>query len=238
MKNPYAYGLAACLALSGGLTGCYTQLYTQGYASRALDAPASENPASEIEGYARSPQNESDTLTGSSEDSALAAGERDSAAWSTVVVNNYYRESPYYRGYLVDEWEYPMLSFGFYSSRYRDYYGAYWWNDPGYYRSYHRPYHRGYHRPPSYPSSGGGNPGPYSSDKRLFSNPPQRVIKGHRASGNDAPATPAPKQSAETSAPKAEAAPAKPPSDNGGSSGSNSGDSEDQQPKPSKGRRR
>jgi hypothetical protein len=225
MKTLLAFRIAASL----GLSGCYTQLYTQGYASRALAPP----------GYAREPQTQADTL--SPGDSALSEGERDSVVHSTVVVNNYYRESPYYRGYLVDEWEYPTISLGFYSSRYRDYNGAYWWNNPGYYRPSHRVY-RGGNYQGSYPSSGGGTAGPYTSDKRLYSNPPRHVAKGHRsASGNTAPA---PKQAAENSAPKTEVAPANPQaapaSDNGGSPGSNKNDSdpEDQDQKPAKGRRR
>lgn len=216
--------------LAFGFSGCYTQLYTGGYASRSVDPPAAE--------YARAPQTESDTLYPG--DSAAAV--QDSAARSgTVIVNNYYRESPYYRGYLVDEWEYPTIAFGFYSSRYRDYNGAYWWNDPWYHRSYPSRGYRsgGYnHSYPSYPSggSGTGSSGNYRSDKRLFTNPTPHVQKGR----SQRSASPAPAQkAAEASAPPASAPAAEPAAQNDDSGSSQSDRPENQdRPHVQKGRRR
>jgi hypothetical protein len=96
-----------------------------------------------------------------------------------------------------DAWAYPYVSFGWYSSGYRDYYGAYWWDDPRYYR-HGRPYYGGRHRYDDRwdrPSAGGGTPGPYKSDKRLYTPVPERAPKGRR-SAQPVPA-PAPKVSSE-----------------------------------------
>ncbi len=233
MKTLSVLGTVACL----GFSGCYTQLYTGGYASRTVEAPA--------EYYAHEPQSQADTLSPGDSVQGAGTGERDTAARpNTVVVNNYYRESPYYRGYLVDEWEYPSISFGFYSSRYRDYNGAYWWNDRGYHRRYQDRYYRDRDyggSNPSYPSAGGGAPGPYKSEKRLFSNPPQRVTKGHRSQPAGAPA-PAPKKADEGDASKSGNAAASPPASQSGGSDSDKSASEgsgkDDHPQVQKGKRR
>ncbi|MEO7958509.1 MAG: hypothetical protein ABIW76_17640 [Fibrobacteria bacterium] len=194
---------------SGLFTGCYTQLYTRGYAertsvnreySRATGTPSgSTDPAAPD--------------TGTVGDSGVAAArERDTlnAPPTAVVVNNYYRESPYYRGYLINDWDYPSFTFGIYSSRYRDYSSPFWWNDPwyraggGYHTGYHggRGSHGGGYRGDnggSIPSTGGGTTGPYQSDKRIFTPEPDHpeLRKGRRS--NEAPAAdPAPKYSGES----------------------------------------
>jgi hypothetical protein len=187
MKISLAFALTACFAF----TGCYTQLYTRGYAARSVDGTD----------YARSPGTLADTAA-PADSAALASGNDSSGHPGSVIVNNYYRNDPYYRGYRVDEWEYPFISFGFYSSRYRDYSGAYWWDDPWYGRGYSsRNYYRGGgyrrggqggHVPDSYPSGGGGSPGPYESDKRLYSRPPQHTPSKGRRSDEGSAATPAP----------------------------------------------
>lgn len=200
MRTPFV--LAAAFAF----TGCYTQLYTQGYAQRAVEtAPAY--------GYSGAPD------SADSADSAEAAA-RDTLQrpGETVIVNNYYRESPYYRGYALDAWDYPYISFGFYSGRYRDYYGPYWWHDSRYHRGYYRDYSGGYR---GGTNVGGGN-GPYHSDKRIFapSTTQPQLHKGRRAE----PAEVAP-------APKA-ADPAPAPAESSNSSGS---DDRNQSSSPSSG---
>jgi hypothetical protein len=152
IKIPTLYWmLLGAMACSGGLTGCYTQLYSRGYADRA---------AANYPQYYRAPSDQGDTLA-PPDSTALAredslrrvdslyasgqagAGGNGGGGTGSVVVNNYYQESPYYRGYLIQDWNHPTLAFGIYSSRYRDYYGPYWWDDP-WYRTGGR-YHRGYH---------------------------------------------------------------------------------------------
>jgi hypothetical protein len=182
-----APALAAFLSLA--LSGCYTQLYTRGYAARAAEA---------YPDYDRS-------AAGSEGDDSAAARAGDSARPApTVIVNEYYGDRPYYRGYPEDAWAYPYVSFGWYSSGYRDFYGAYWWNDPRYYRN-GRPYYGGRRR--RYddrwdrPSAGAGNPGPYKSDKRLYTPAPERAPKGRRS------AQPIPAQKAATETKPADANP-------------------------------
>ena len=200
MNSLKAFAVFACFAF----TGCYTQLYTQGSGARAAAYPE----------YDRSPQTQApaDTAAGEADSAALAGADRETdtlyRASPPVIVNNYYNESPYYRGYPIDDWNYPYVSLGFYSSGYRSYYGPYWWNDSRYHRHDHR-YHRGYDR--NYgggsdnPSSGGGSSGSYQSDKRIFTPAPDRSVpkKGRRsesgaANPNPNPA-PAPKVSEESS---------------------------------------
>jgi hypothetical protein len=245
MQTPLAFSLRAGLtrlllfsSLAGCLSGCYTQLYTQGYATRSLDAPP--------EAVRSGPLPTDSTLSDTALDAEAAAGDTLSPRTGTVIVNNYYRESPYYRGYLVDEWEYPSISLGFYSSRFRDYNRAYWWNDPGYHRRY---YDRGYHDryPGGYPSgsggsggtpgSGQGSGGSYQSGKRLYSQPTPHVTKG-RATPSAAPApAPAPKQAADPGAERAKdgqnPGASQPAADGGSSSASDKDDS----PRIQKGRR-
>src|SRR4051812_44891897 len=103
--------LAALLSL----TGCYTQLYTGGYAERTVYPYPNDRDAS--------PR---DSALADSLDSVAAADTLHQS--KTVIVNNYYDNSPYYRGYSIDAWDYPFVSLGFYSGRYRDYYGPYWWS--------------------------------------------------------------------------------------------------------------
>jgi hypothetical protein len=182
MRTPFALPASlTALAAACVFTGCYTQLYTRGYAERSVDAA----PAY---GYAGVPDSAVDAA-----DSAAAAAQRDTLyrPGGTVIVNNYYRESPYYRGYALDAWDYPYISFGFYSGRYRDYYGPYWWHD-GYRRGrYYRDYHDGH---TGGTQVGGGN-GPYKSDKRIFAptSPQPRPDKGRRS--EPAQVAPAPKAS-------------------------------------------
>lgn len=245
---------AALLAFPLFLTGCYTQLYTRGYAERA---------ASNYPDYARGPAAQADTalqpdsgatVAAPGESASVARTDREEPA-GTVIVNNYYRESPYYRGYLLDTWDYPALTFGIYSSRYRDYCDPFWRNDPWYGRNgYRSGYGRDYggyggYRPPS---PGGGNPGPYKSDKRVFSTDPDRpdhpvLHKGRRSGSGSEPAAPAPKSSGEVSG--STSSPSGSPSSStssstgsgsqSGSSGSSSDSSEkEDHPSLNKGRRR
>jgi hypothetical protein len=240
--------LAALIALmaSGLLTGCYTQLYTRGYAERTAAYPE----------YSRAPRAPSDTAapdTGTVGDSGLAAGrERDTlyAPPATVVVNNYYRESPYYRGYLINDWDYPSFSFGIYSTRYRDYSSPFWWNDPwyraggGYHTGYHGHHggHRGDHGGYIPPAGGGGTTGPYQSDKRIFTPEPDHPeLRKGRRSYEAPPAVPAPKYSGESDPSSSSSSSASPSSGSAGSSNSSSSSaSSDQEEHPSlkKGRRR
>src|SRR5690606_19472937 len=132
--------LTACVALMG--TGCYTQLYTQGHLERAggpYPQYAEAPPAARASNPARTP---GDSAAGDSAVARLDGVEGDTLYRpETVIVNNYYRESPVYRGYAISEWDYPAITFGFYSTRYRDYYGPYWWNDPWYHSRPRSGYH-------------------------------------------------------------------------------------------------
>jgi hypothetical protein len=227
MKTLSAFALLACLCF----TGCYTQLYSQGYAARAVDGPP---------GYAQYQGSQADTAL--PDDSAAARADSVGRSGTVIVNNTYYQQSPYYRGYLVDQWEYPYISFGFYSSRYRDYNGAYWWNDPWYRNGYHRSGHgRDYQG--SYPSGGGGNPGPYHSDKRIFSIVPDHTPKGRRSEPAPEPApapAPAPKYSAESGSdpsPPASSSSSSGGESSGSASSQGSGDQNDH-PRLNKGRRR
>jgi hypothetical protein len=193
----------AALVASGIFSGCYTQLYTRGYAQRPAAYPE----------YSRAPRAPADTTapdTGTAGDSGVAGpasgGDTLYRPPATVIVNNYYRESPYYRGYLINDWDYPSFSFGIYSTRYRDYSSPFWWNDPWYRAGggYHTGYHGGYRSGNDGnvpPAGGGGSTGPYQSDKRIFTPAPDypELRKGRRA--YEAPATeanPAPKYSSES----------------------------------------
>jgi hypothetical protein len=189
-----------CLAASLPLVGCYTQLYTRGYAERA----AYPYP------YAQSERAAGDSAVADSLTDSLAAA--DSARTpNTVIVNNYYQDRTSYRGYSIDAWDNPYISLGFYSGRYQDYYGPYWWNDPYYHR---RGYSRRYE---GRPGGGSGPVGPYHSDKRLFAPAPaQPLHKGHRSE----PAASSTPSTAPSPAPKA-ADPA-PTQSSGSSSGSSS----------------
>lgn len=216
------------------LAGCYTQLYTQGYAERSVYGYPYDRAAP-----AR------DTVYADSGDSGYAASPRDSAADSarrpnTVIVNNYYQDSPYYRGYAIGQWDYPYISFGFYSGRYRDYYGPYWWHDPYYHRGW-RPRHY-----ETYP--GGGSSGPYHSDKRIFAPAPSQppLHKGRRA--EPAQAAPAPKaadpapsessRSYDDNSSSGSSGSSSSGSSSSGSSSGSSGSSGDDHPDLHKGRRR
>lgn len=189
------------------LAGCYTQLYTRGYAERSAYPYPYQRSAGDS------------TLADSVSDSLAAA---DSARGpNTVIVNNYYQERDSYRGYSINEWDYPYISLGFYSGRYRDYYGPYWWNDPYYHR-------RGYWRRYDGHAGGGSGPtGPYHSDKRLFAPAPaQPLHKGRRSEPAAAPAPapkaadPAPAESSGSSSGSSSST-----SDGGSGSGSSSGSS-------------
>jgi hypothetical protein len=221
-----------------GFSGCYTQLYTRGYAERA---------AENYPGYDRSaPLDTNASDSGLAVDSAAAealakrGGGNDTLRPGTVIVNNYYRESPYYRGYLINDWDYPSFSFSIYSSRYRDYSGAYWWNDP-WYRSggYHRGY-GGYRGGYDRPSAGGGSTGPYQSDKRIFAPAPDQPVlhKGRRAS--QASSEPAPKYSSESGSSSSPSSSSSSSSSSSGGSSSSSASKSDQDDHPQlhKGRRK
>lgn len=179
MKPQTTLPTALCLLALGTLTGCYTQLATRGYGS-AEPAP---NGAAAATGYPA----HADSAYG---DSALAQPmEADTLAPEsgapTVIVNNYYDPVPSYRGYAGWEWDFPALSFGYYSSRYGHYSRPYWWDDPWYVRRHSHGHHP--HRHPSYrpsrPVSGGTLSGPYRSEKRLFNPEPEypSVRKGRRS---------------------------------------------------------
>jgi hypothetical protein len=172
----------ACLALSG----CYTQLATRDYA--AVETPS---------GYAYA-EHGADSLR-----SQAAPGAADTLAprsgAPTVIVNNYYDPSPSYRGHAHWEWDYPLLSFGYYSSRFDHYSRPWWWDDPGYHR-YGRHRSRVHHvhsvapRPIPGPDTP-RQPSPYKSDTRLYSPAPDYpgVRKGRRADPPPAQvSTPAP----------------------------------------------
>jgi hypothetical protein len=197
-----------CLAALLPLTGCYTQLYTGGYAERTVNPYPYDRPATPRDSAV------ADSLDSVASADTLRHGK-------TVIVNNYYDNSPYYRGYSIDAWDYPFVSFGFYSGRYRDYYHPYWWND-GYSR---RDYHRRYYD--TYPG-GGTSSGPYHSDQRIFppasSQPP--LHKGRRYE----PAQPAAKSAASEPAGSAPAsnsssAPAESTNSSSGDGNSSSGSS-------------
>ncbi|MDQ3002492.1 MAG: hypothetical protein M3Y08_14685 [Fibrobacterota bacterium] len=237
MNSLKAYAGIACLAF----TGCYTQLYTQGYGQRAAAYPE----------YDRGPQTQAqaDPADGEYDSSALAgtAREADTLYRSAppVIVNNYYNESPYYRGYRIDDWNYPYISLGFYSSGYRSYYDPYWWNDSRYHRHdrrYHGGYDRNYGGGSDNPPSGGGSSGSYQSDKRIFTPAPDRSVpkKGRRSesgASNPNPA-PAPKVSEEGSGSSSPSSSEGPSTQSGGES-STSGSSDKAEHKPlKKGKRR
>jgi hypothetical protein len=180
------------------LAGCYTQLYTRGYAERS----AYPYP------YQRSV---GDSVLADSLSDSLAAADSARGAPNTVIVNNYYQERDSYRGYPINEWDYPYISLGFYSGRYRDYYGPYWWNDPYYHR-------RGYWRRYDGHAGGGSGPtGPYHSDKRLFAPAPAQPL--HKGRRSEPAAEPAP-------APAPKAADPAPAESSGSSSGSSSSTSD------------
>lgn len=178
------------------LTGCYTQLYTGGYAERTVYPYPYDHPAS--------PR---DSAVADSLDSVAAADTLRHP--KTVIVNNYYDNSPYYRGYSIDAWDYPFVSFGFYSGRYRDYCDPYWWHG-----GYAHPRHYRYYE--TYP--GGGTSGPYHSDKRIFPPAPSQppLHKGRRS--EPAPSAPAAK-------PASSAAPAESTRSSSGDGNSSSGSS-------------
>ena len=237
VPTPYLMLLGA-MAFSGGLTGCYTQLYSQGYAERA---------AANYPQYYRAPPVQGDTLAPADSavlaredslrrvDSLYASGPGGSSGGNgngsgSVIVNNYYQDSPYYRGYLIQDWNYPTFAFGIYSSRYRDYYGPYWWNDP-WYRSgggYHRRYHRDHRDHGGYVPPAGGGTGPYTSDKRIFT--PARdheLRKGRRADPVQEPAPKYGSDNGSSSSSPSSSSGSGSSSSSGNSSGSSSGTNSD-----------
>jgi hypothetical protein len=188
------------------LAGCYTQLYTRGYAERSAYPYPYDRPAG-------------DSAVADSLADSLAAADSGKVP-NTVIVNNYYQDRASYRGYAIDAWDYPYVSLGFYSGRYRDYYGPYWWNDPYYHR-------RGYWRRYDGHAGGGGSgpTGPYRSDKRLFAPAPaQPMHKGRRSEPAAEPA-PSPAPKAADPAPAESSGSSSGSSGGGSSSGSASGSS-------------
>ncbi len=220
MRNKRISSLTRLLlltGLTGCLSSCYTQLLTRGYGERSLEQPDAA--------YARPSRPAADTLKPSShgpeldssvstiEDSAARAA--DEGRSSTVIVNNYYQDSPYYRGYSTLDWDYPYISFGFYSSRYRDYWDPYWWHGGGrrgYYGGDRRHYDQGYVHGGSYGGNGAGGTGngaggtgngAYHSDKRLFTPAPaypapQKGRRSEQAPAQPASAQPAPKSGSDS----------------------------------------
>lgn len=179
MKPHQTIPTALCLLAFGMLNGCYTQLATRGYGS-------AEPATAEAESASGSPARADSAYR----DSVLAQPmEADTLAPKSgapiVIVNNYYDTGPAYRGYASWEWDFPALSFGYYSSRHGHYSRPYWWDDPWYVRRHSHGYHP--HRNPPYrpstPVSGGTLSGPYRSDKRLFNPEPgyPSVRKGRRS---------------------------------------------------------
>ncbi len=197
--------------VSLGMTGCYTQLHTNGHLSRsAYDTYHQANP----EGVA-------DSLL---EGDSLSENQQ-------VIVHNYYDQRSYYRGYPRSDWDIPYFSLHFSSGVHPRYYyyhdrwhSPYWWDRPRY-RS-HRDYHRIH---PSYPPDGGGvrppSQGGEQPKKRLFNQPPTNSRKGKGQNWVTPPSessetTPAPS----SSAPSGSAAPA--PEQTKAQESGNSGDSE------------
>jgi hypothetical protein len=195
------------LALTVFLTGCYTQLATRGYSTSSQVYPAYSGQAAPA-----------DSLP---VDSAWAEAPADSLAppaeAPTVIVNHYYDPYLSHRGYAHWQWDYPLLSFGYYSSHYDRYYQPYWWNEPSYvgrYR-YHHPYrnprnqHLHHGSIPARPSTPAPS-GPYKSNKRLFNSEPNYPIlqKGQRGQRAAQPASApvetqsAPKESASEDKPQ------------------------------------
>jgi hypothetical protein len=165
--SPRPAGLLGIFLAALLLGGCYTQLYTGSYLERS-------------QAYA----GERDTL----------APEDTLPRTSPTIVNNYYAyDGSSYRGYAYQDWEYPILSFGFYSSRYRNYHDPYWWDRSWHRRHYPHSHYR--HHGRSHIPGTGHNSGPYKSDKRIFSTPSDipRPEKGRRSdpppksSGSESP---------------------------------------------------
>lgn len=171
MKLPSALRSLLTLAVPGALlTGCYTQLASRRY--QAGNYPP--------EAYAAGAVPDSATAG----DSAQAVGDSptptERAKAPTVIVNNYYDPHPAYRGYAHWEWDYPLISFGYYSSRYDRYHRPWWWDDHRYHRRHHPHYGHGHHHP-STPVA--APDGPYKSPKRLYNPEPnyRPVNKGRRS---------------------------------------------------------
>ena len=176
------------LLLSFYLSGCYTQLATRGDYARSQATPAygQEVPPA-------------DSLAGDSTLAAVPAAAdtlAPPAGAPTVIVHNYYDPYPYHRGYAQWEWEYPLLSVGYYSSHYGRYSRPYWWDDPWYSRRHI--HHRSHGHPPVYvPARPAAPAGPYRSGQRLFNPEPAYppVRKGRRSEAPvSAPAEAAPAQ--------------------------------------------
>jgi hypothetical protein len=228
--------------LSACLSGCYTQLYTQGYGTRALNSESDPPYENRLDAAG-------DTL--------LPA---DSLQSKTIIVNHYYQDRPYYRGYGYSDWDYPLISLGFYSSRYRNYNDPYWSHGSGYYHQYQHGYYGGAGLGSSGNSgtSGGTNGGTYHgsdpANNRVFTPPPSYPgnRKGKRSQtpvGTPAPApatteapTPAPSyRSSESSYSDNSSSSANSNSGTGSGSGSGSSSSSsqaDSHPALEKGKRR
>ncbi len=215
------------------ITGCYTQIYTGEYGPRPLEnypnrkAVIIKPSGSDSTAIANSISEDSIAL----DDSIIEAESGRNSA--PVIVNYYYSNRPYYRGYSAWDWDYPTLSFGLYSSRYQSYNDPYWWHDDYFRRQRIREYRNGYYyngdgyhnhgshySPPPSTGSGGNNSNnpPRSS---LFTPPPNssHLQKGHRSNRSDAIApsnntppgnnlTPPPSNQSNPPAPKQSAEPA------------------------------
>lgn len=228
--NPFL-SLSLAAALSVSLTGCYTQLATRGYAAFE-PGPAPTPPAAAGDSLsARSAPGAADTL-------APLIGA------PTVIVNNYYDPAPSYRGYAHWEWDYPLISVGYYSPRFDRFHRPWWWDDPGHHR---RPYHR---VQDSRPNPVTPRPsGPYQSPVRLYNPEPDypTLRKGRRTDPSvqrvspttpSQAAEPAPVRSDPTQAPQVTQATPAPKSSSTPAASSTHAQEEKEAPTLKKGRRR
>ncbi len=179
------------LLLALYFSGCYTQLYTHGLAERTLDKE------DDYASYHR--RAKATLLMDSVEREAYAKAfveeslsrKRDFLQPKTVVIQKYYEDYGPYRGYSSWDWDYPFISFGIYSQRYRSYSNPYWWDDSRYERRYYsEPYH-GYQ----------GHREPNPATPHIFTPSPEypELHKGHRSQRSE-PSTPAvPKTGSESS---------------------------------------
>lgn len=206
------------LLLSACLTGCYTQLATRGHSARGLAAPAygpESVPADSLSG---------DSATGSLAADPVADTLAPPAGAPTVIVHNYYDPYPHYRGYAHWEWEYPLISFGYYSSHYGRYSRPYWWDDPWYARRHG--HHRHHHPSRDYVPVRPLPSGPYKSDKRLFN--PDATYKPVRKGRRAAEPVSAPAEAAPTPAAKESSSGSGSSSGGSGSEGSGSSEAKPQ----------
>lgn len=197
LPSPFRSFLTLALPGAALLTGCYTQLASRGYQAGSYPPEA----------YAGGSAPDS-AAAGDSAAIGNSPASGDGAKAPTVVVNNYYDTHRAYRGYAHWEWDYPLISFGYYSSRYDYYHRPWWWDDHRYHRGH--PHHgHGHYRPATPVATPSG---PYQSPKRLYNPEPayRPVNKGRRSEEpkEQSPSAPAPSYTA----PVAQPAPSQPAS--------------------------